>query len=127
MKVVLATTLFSVMFVAIGCRQSGESSTSGWGVTNTAFNSKALNVCFEKRSYADVELLNTTPAILAHAQAEFSRTNLALVGLGLCGSETKLQSAGNTSVRTSPKPTRIPSFSAQPVMMMVSPSSINLR
>ena len=85
MKVVLATTLFSVMFVAIGCRQSGECSTSGWGVTNTAFNSKALNVCFEKRSYADVELLNTTPAIPAHAQAEFSRTNLALVGLGLCG------------------------------------------
>lgn len=81
------TVVFSSIFLSVGCQKSSDSETTGWGVSNTSFNSKTLTVCYERRSFADVELVSSTPSILQHAQSEFSKTNLALVGLGPCGSK----------------------------------------
>lgn len=71
--------------LTLSCNQRSESEVSGIGVGATAFSSTQVNVCWENRSQADLDLKNLRAELRQHIKAQFDRTVVKLSGWIDCG------------------------------------------
>jgi|GEM_PF-714880 len=77
--------ILSSTFVLISCGRTNESETAGWGIKSAAYTSNTVNVCWENRSQADLELKPLRSKYSQFVRSEFSKTRLSLVGWNDCG------------------------------------------
>jgi hypothetical protein len=80
----MAKKFFLVLLLTACNTREGESDVNGFGLQKTAFSSNIINVCWENRSQADVELRAARTELMTHISRQFGKTVVKLEGWTDC-------------------------------------------
>jgi len=88
MKIWSVTLCLAGGLSCLACNSKSDSDVNGIGLQKTAFSSNVIEVCWENRSQADLELKHLRSEIQRFVGSEFARTVVRMTGWADCKNPT---------------------------------------